>query len=457
MTQLAKIHFLGGVGTVTGSKFLIDLQEKKILIDCGVFQGLKELREQNWQELPFNASLIDVVLLTHGHLDHVGYLPRLVQQGFSGKIIGTAPTLAIAEIILNDSAKIYEEEAEKANKEKYTKHQPALPFFTKKDVEKTISFFESNQEDKWISLSENIKYRFQYNGHIIGATFIELDIYSKRFVFSGDIGRTDDYLLDNPKKPAWADFLFIESTYGNKLHPEENVEAVLTKIIKEVIDKKGNLIIPSFAVERLQMLMYVLWKLYKENKIPNIPIYVDSPMGNNVLDVFKRFSKWHKLSESEYNSMCNHINIIQSYRETWETIDNKVSKIVIAGSGMVTGGRVLTYLQQLIDETATTVLLVGYQAEGTRGRQLQDGASEIRFYGKYYPVKATIKSIESLSAHADQKGLLNWMSSIKNIPEKVYLIHGEPTSLDAFRVKIKNTYKWNVTIPKLNDIEEIMI
>ena len=457
MTQLAKIHFLGGVGTVTGSKFLIDLQEKKILIDCGVFQGLKELREQNWQELPFNASLIDVVLLTHGHLDHVGYLPRLVQQGFSGKIIGTAPTLAIAEIILNDSAKIYEEEAEKANKEKYTKHQPALPFFTKKDVEKTISFFESNQEDKWISLSENIKYRFQYNGHIIGATFIELDIYSKRFVFSGDIGRTDDYLLDDPKKPAWADFLFIESTYGNKLHPEENVEAVLTKIIKEVIDKKGNLIIPSFAVERLQMLMYVLWKLYKENKIPNIPIYVDSPMGNNVLDVFKRFSKWHKLSESEYNSMCNHINIIQSYRETWETIDNKVSKIVIAGSGMVTGGRVLTYLQQLIDETATTVLLVGYQAEGTRGRQLQEGASEIRFYGKYYPVKATIKSIESLSAHADQKGLLNWMSSIKNIPEKVYLIHGEPTSLDAFRVKIKNTYKWNVTIPKLNDIEEIMI
>jgi metallo-beta-lactamase family protein len=457
MTQLAKIHFLGGVGTVTGSKFLIDLQEKKILIDCGVFQGLKELREQNWQELPFNASLIDVVLLTHGHLDHVGYLPRLVQQGFSGKIIGTTPTLAIAEIILNDSAKIYEEEAEKANKEKYTKHQPALPFFTKKDVEKTISFFESNQEDKWISLSENIKYRFQYNGHVIGATFIELDIYSKRFVFSGDIGRTDDYLLDNPKKPAWADFLFIESTYGNKLHPEENVEAVLTKIIKEVIDKKGNLIIPSFAVERLQMLMYVLWKLYKENKIPNIPIYVDSPMGNNVLDVFKRFSKWHKLSESEYNSMCNHINIIQSYRETWETIDNKVSKIVIAGSGMVTGGRVLTYLQQLIDDTATTVLLVGYQAEGTRGRQLQEGASEIRFYGKYYPVKATIKSIESLSAHADQKGLLNWMSSIKNIPEKVYLIHGEPTSLDAFRVKIKNTYKWNVTIPKLNDIEEIMI
>ena len=457
MTQLAKIHFLGGVGTVTGSKFLIDLQEKKILIDCGVFQGLKELREQNWQELPFNASLIDVVLLTHGHLDHVGYLPRLVQQGFSGKIIGTAPTLAIAEIILNDSAKIYEEEAEKANKEKYTKHQPALPFFTKKDVEKTISFFESNQENKWISLSENIKYRFQYNGHIIGATFIELDIYSKRFVFSGDIGRTDDYLLDDPKKPAWADFLFIESTYGNKLHPEENVEAVLTKIIKEVIDKKGNLIIPSFAVERLQMLMYVLWKLYKENKIPNIPIYVDSPMGNNVLEVFRRFPKWHRLSDEDYKAMCNHVNIIQSFKETWETIDDKRAKIIIAGSGMVTGGRVLTYLQQLVDEPSTTILLVGYQAVGTRGRQLQEEAHEIRFYGKYYPVKATVKNIESLSAHADQKDLINWMSNIKNIPEKVFLIHGELTALDAFRVKIRETYHWNVVIPKLKDIEELMI
>jgi metallo-beta-lactamase family protein len=269
MVQFAKVHFFGAAGTVTGSKILIDVPEKKILIDCGVFQGLKELRENNWKELPFDVCLIDVVLLTHGHLDHVGYLPRLVKQGFSGKIIGSAPTLAIAEIILNDSAKIYEEDAEKANKEKYTKHKPALPFFTKEEAAKTITFFEVKQENEWVSLSENIKYRFQYNGHIIGATFIELDIYNKRFVFSGDIGRTNDYLLDDPKKPKWAYFLYIESTYGGKLHPKENVEAVLTKLIKEVIDKKGNLIIPSFAVERLQILMYVLWKLYKENKIPN--------------------------------------------------------------------------------------------------------------------------------------------------------------------------------------------
>jgi metallo-beta-lactamase family protein len=457
MDYFVKIHFLGASEVVTGSKFLIETTEKNILIDCGMFQGLKELRELNWKDLTVNVQTIDVVLLTHGHLDHVGYLPRLVQQGFKGVIIGTAPTLAIAEIILKDSAKIHEEEAEKANKENYSKHNPALPFYTLKDVEKTIKLFQVELIDKWITLSEHISYRFQYNGHIIGATFIELDINGKRFVFSGDIGRNNDYLLDNPKKPEWADFLFTESTYGNKLHPEEDLEALLSELIVDIIHKKGNLIIPSFAVERLQTLMYILWKLYQKNKIPNIPIFIDSPMGNNVLEVFNRFPKWHKLSSKDYHAMCAHVNINQSYKETWETIDNTRSKIIIAGSGMVTGGRVLTYLQQLIDEPSTTVLLVGYQAEGTRGRQLQDGAHEIRFYGKYYPVKATIKSIESLSAHGDQQDLLNWMKNIKNIPEKVFLIHGEPPALDAFKLKIKDTFNWNVCIPKLNDTESLMI
>lgn len=457
MENFAIINFLGASGVVTGSKYLIETSEKNILIDCGMFQGLKELRELNWTDLPVNVPSIDVVLLTHGHLDHVGYLPRLIKQGFNGKIMGTTPTLAIAEIILKDSAKIHEEEAEKANKEKYSKHQPALPFYTIKDAEKTIELFEAQLQDKWITLSEHISYRFQYNGHIIGATFIELNINNKRFVFSGDIGRNNDYLLNDPKKPEWADYLFIESTYGNKLHPKQDVEEILTEIILKTIEEKGNLIIPSFAVERLQTLMYILWQLYKKNKIPNIPIFIDSPMGNNVLSVFKRFPKWHKLSNDDYNAMCNHVNIVESYKETWGTIDDKRSKIVIAGSGMVTGGRVLTYLKQLIDEPSTTVLLVGYQAEGTRGRLLQEGAHEIRFFGKYYPVKATIKNIDSLSAHADQNDLINWMSAIKNSPEKVYLIHGEPTALEAFRVKIKDIYNWDVTIPKLSDVEKVVL
>lgn len=455
--EYAKVHFLGAAGVVTGSKFLIEALGHNILIDCGMFQGLKELRIRNWDDLPVDVPNIDIVLLTHGHLDHVGYLPRLVKQGFSGKIIGTAPTLSIAGIILRDSAKIHEEEAEKANEDKYTMHDPALPFYTFIEAEKTIQLFQIEIPGQWVTLTNEISYRFMFNGHIIGATFIELDIKGKRFVFSGDIGKRNDYLLDDPKRPEWADYLFIESTYGNKLHPDEDIETILSSLITETIQKKGNLIIPSFAVERLQTLMYILWKLYKKNRIPNIPIFVDSPMGNNVLEVFNQFPEWHKLSRSEYNAMCNHVNIVQSYKETWETIDDRRSKIIIAGSGMVTGGRVLTYLQQLIDEKSTMVLLVGFQAEGTRGRQLLEGAHEIRFFGKYHPVKASIKSVESLSAHADQKDLINWMSAIKNIPENVFLIHGEPTAIDAFRVKIQDTYKWHVSTPRLNEVVSLQL
>lgn len=455
--QKIKIYFLGASGTVTGSKFLIETTQKNILIDCGMFQGLKELREINWMDLPIDVPSIDVVLLTHGHLDHTAYLPRLVKQGFTGEITGTAPTLEVAEIILKDSAKIHEEEAFRANKEKYSKHHPALAFYTLKDVEKTLTYFKGQKKDTWISLSPDIQYRFQYNGHIIGATFIELNLFGKIFIFSGDIGRPDDLLLFPPQKPQWADFLFLECTYGNKLHPDDDVEEKLVMLIKDILRHNGTLIIPSFAVQRLQILMYLLYKLFKNNRIPNIPVYADSPMGNNVLSVFEHFPDWHKLPLREFYKLKDHINIVRSYKETWEVIDDPQPKIVIAGSGMVTGGRVLTYLKQLIDEPNTSVLLVGYQAEGTRGRQLQEGAHEIKLYGKYYPVKAKIHHIESLSAHADQSELLHWMDEIKNIPEKVFLIHGEAMALDVMRVKIKDKYKWQTQTPKLFRSEEIII
>ncbi len=455
--KTVKVHFLGASGTVTGSKFYLETPELNLMIDCGMFQGLKELRKLNWEPLTIDVSKIDFVLLTHGHLDHTGYLPRLVQEGFKGEIIGTSPTLAIAKIILLDSAKIHEEDAERANKEGYSKHKPALPFYTLKEAEKVIDLFKSAEKDEWILLSEHIRFKFKYNGHIIGATFIELEIFGKLFVFSGDIGRRNDFLLSPPERPKWADYLFIESTYGNKLHPQENVEEFLVSLVNKTIHDRGNLIIPSFAVERLQSLMYMLWQLYKKNKIPNIPIFIDSPMGNNVLSVFERFPEWHKLSIQEYHAMCNHFNIITSYADTWKTIDDSRPKIVIAGSGMVTGGRVLTYLKQLIDIPTTTVLLVGYQAEGTRGRQLWEGTHEVKIFGKYYPVKAKIQHLESLSAHADQKGLMDWMSDIKNLPEEVFLIHGEPTALDSFRVKIRDVYGWQTHTPKLNEVRELIL
>lgn len=454
---IVRIHFLGASGTVTGSKYYLETPELNLMIDCGMFQGVKELRQLNWEGLPIKVDQVDAVLLTHGHLDHTGYLPRLVKAGFKGKVIGTAPTLSITSIILRDSAKIHEEEAEQANKLGYSSHDPALPFYTVEEAEMAIDLFQAEEKDQWISLSANIRYRFRYNGHIIGATFIELEVFGKMFVFSGDIGRMGDAIMDDPQKPAWADYLFMESTYGNRLHPQENVEDILVGLIERTIHEKGTLIIPSFAVERLQSLMYMLWTLYKKNRIPNIPIFVDSPMGNNVLSVFESYPHWHKLPMNEYRAMCNHVNIIASYRETWKTIDDPRPKIVIAGSGMVTGGRVLTYLKQLIDEPSTTVLLVGYMAAGTRGRQLLEGAHELKFFGKYHPVKAKVAHLESLSAHADQQELISWLADIKNIPERVFLVHGEATALDVFRIKIRDTYGWNVHIPILNEAMEIVI
>jgi metallo-beta-lactamase family protein len=452
---MVKVHFLGASGTVTGSKFNLETAEKNILIDCGMFQGRKNLRVSNWEPLPVSVPLIDIVLLTHGHLDHTGYLPRLVKAGFKGEIIGTAPTLAITKIILLDSAKINEEEAEMANKEGYSKHKPALPLYSLEDAEKAIALFRTEHENQWIQLSENIRFKFRYNGHIIGSTFIELEISGKRFVFSGDVGRPNDILLDQPVQPKWADFLFVESTYGNKLHPQHNIEDKLVTLVNKTIYERGILLIPSFAVERLQSLMYIFWKLYKKNKIPNIPIFIDSPMGSNVLSIFERFPKWHKLSMKEYYAMCDHVHIIDSYKKTWETIDDPRPKIVVAGSGMVTGGRILTYLRQFLEKTNTNILLVGFMAEGTRGRALLEGAQELKIFGKFYSVKASVYHEESLSAHADQKELLDWMSSIKNIPERVFLIHGEQDALEGFKEQIENIYKWNVYIPNLFETIEL--
>lgn len=449
MKDEVKIHFLGASGTVTGSKFLLEAFGLNILIDCGMFQGLKELRELNWQNLPFAARKIDLVLLTHGHLDHTGSLPRLVKEGFRGEIIGTSPTLAIAGIILTDSAKIQQEDAERANQEHYSIHEPALPLYDEKDVAETILLFKTAKPEEWIEFSDKIKFRFRPNGHILGSTFIEMEIGKKIFVFSGDIGQEEDALLNPPLKPKRADYLFLESTYGDRLHPEEDPDMILKAAIEKTIDRQGILIIPSFAVERLQTLMYRIYKLHDKKLIPPIPLYIDSPMGNEVLLVFSRFMSWHKLSHDEFKRMRKSFRIITQYKDTWKTIEDRHPKVIIAGSGMVTGGRVLTYLRFFIEDPATQILLAGFQAEGTRGRQLLEGLPEVKIFGKYYNVKASVESINSLSAHADQKGLLNWIGEIKNKPERVFLIHGERKSADVLRVKIKDRFGWKCEIPHL--------
>ena len=452
-----KVHFLGASGTVTGSKFVVETPGFNFMVDCGMFQGLKELRLLNWEPLDFPAAQIDAVLLTHGHLDHTGYLPRLVLQGFKGPVIGSAPTLAIAAVIMEDSARIQEEEAERANVGGYSIHEPAQAFYTVDDALRTINLFKHTEIARWIQLAPGIKYKYEKNGHILGACYIEFDIYGKIFLFSGDIGRPKDLLLDAPNKPEWADYIFMESTYGNRLHPDVDTGKVLTDLILETLEKRGDLIIPSFAVERMQTLMYILFNLYRKKKIPTIPIFIDSPMGNKVYDIFRNFPEWHKITATDLNAMQEHFNVITSYKQTWDTIDDKRSKVIIAGSGMVTGGRVLTYLKYAISKPSTTLLLVGFQAEGTRGRELQEGIHEIKIFGEYLPVKARVLDIQSLSAHADQQELLDWLSHLKNIPENIFLIHGEEPAADGLRLKIKDVYKWHTHQPKLNEVVSFKI
>lgn len=458
MSKSVKIHFLGAAGTVTGSKYLLEFPGHTLMIDCGFFQGIKKLRELNWQQLPVQVEQIDTVLLTHGHLDHTGFLPRLTGMGFDGEIWGTAPTLDITEIILRDSAKIQEEDAERANKDGFTKHKPAKPLYTLLDVEKTLSRCIPKELSVWHHITGDIRVRFRYNGHILGATFIELDAYGKRFLFSGDVGRENDLLLRDPDKPKQADVLFLESTYGDRLHPNDDMAEKLETIIHSTLDKNGTLIIPSFAVERAQLLMFMIWRLKLQDKIPkSLPVFLDSPMGTNALAAFRKHHDWHKLSDDQTLRMSEQFHIVQSYAETWEIVDNPVPKIVIAGSGMVTGGRVLTYLQQYLKRESTTVLLAGYQAEGTRGRQLLNGADEIKFYGKYVPVKAQVDILDGLSAHADRDELIHWLSDIESAPEQVFLIHGEPQALDTLRLKLKDVLGWNSEIPDLYDIREISL
>jgi metallo-beta-lactamase family protein len=450
-TSEIKIQFLGAAGTVTGSKYFIHTTDKNILVDCGLFQGLKDLRLLNWKKLPVDAEKIDIVLLTHGHLDHTGYLPRFVKEGFSGPIWGTAPTLDIAKIILEDSARIQEEDAERANAEKFSKHKPAKPLYDTKDVEKTLPHFRAQPLDEWIEIDKEIYCRFRYNGHIIGATFIELKIGSKIIVFSGDIGREQDVLMYAPQKPEKANVVLIESTYGNRLHID-NAEERLAEIINKNALKQGTIIIPSFAVERTQSLMYLLWKLRKKGAIPNIPVYMDSPMGTNVLTVFENNLSWHKLSLDECREMCKDIKLIESIQETYKLAASGKPKIIIAGSGMASGGRVLTYFVQYLGNPSATVLLAGFQAEGTRGRALLEGAKEVKLYGKFFPVKATIENIEGLSSHADQKGLIEWLSKLNPNPEEIFIIHGEHEASLALKDKIKEIYNWNATIPVLNQV-----
>lgn len=451
-----KIQFLGGAGTVTGSKTLVEVEGKRLLIDCGLFQGLKELRKMNWMDFPIDPASLDAVVLTHAHLDHCGYLPLLVKKGFSGTIHCTRPTLNLTEVILKDSAKIQEEDAERATSHGYSKHEKAKPLYEVKDVIECMPLFEGHELNEWVILNEYMKFEFLNSGHILGGAFVNLIVNGKKVLFTGDIGRMEPMLLYPPKHVKEADYIVLESTYGDRNHDKsKDVKNELLEIINETIKNKGTLMIPSFAVERTQEIMYLIYKLRQERKFPNIDVFLDSPMGMNATNVFHQYHEWQKISTKEINEMYHDIIFIKDILQSKALVTDNKSKIVIAGSGMIEGGRILHYLNKHIENPNDTLLFVGFQGEGTRGRSIIEGDSEIKFFGQFRQVRCNIRSISTLSSHGDREEMMDWLRKFNSPPKTIFLNHGEPHQTEALRVKIQHELHWNVIVPKLQETFEL--
>jgi metallo-beta-lactamase family protein len=449
------IQFLGGAGTVTGSKFLVESGKDRVLVDCGLFQGLKELRLQNWAPFPVNPQSIDSVLLTHAHLDHCGYLPLLARNGFSGRVYCTAPTRDLCKVILYDSAKLQEEDAERANAGGYSKHSPAEPLYTAQDVKKALKLIRVVSRDEWIQVSKAIQARFTHSGHILGSSLIELKAPDATIAFTGDLGRSDPLILHPPDFIREADYVVVESTYGDRLHSPLSPLKELGRIVRETVDREGHVIIPAFAVGRTQDILFLLSTLRRQSQIPDVPVFLDSPMGIDATEIFTEHADWHRLLPGQVEHLRESVTLLKTRQESEDLLRRKESSIVIAGSGMLTGGRVLTHLARRLPDARNTVVLVGYQPAATRGSLLKNGITELKIYGQYIPVRARIEEISTLSAHADQKDIIRWLGHIKTPPKQVFIVHGEPQGSDALRVRIGDALGWKSVTPKQGEKFEL--
>ncbi|MEN5193260.1 MBL fold metallo-hydrolase [Sphingobacterium faecium] len=442
------LESLGSAGTVTGAKHLLKTPELNILIDCGLFQGIKSLRQQNWEPLHIDAARIDVVLLTHAHLDHCGYLPLLVKNGFKGKIYMSEPTMALTRLILLDSAKLQEEEAEHANKHNYSKHHPAKPLYTIDEAKASFRYFVAVPENVAIQLNQKCTAIFKLVGHILGACSILVNCYGKNILFSGDIGRVYSNTLPAPDFFEQAEYVVMESTYGDRLHGQVDIYTEIADCINETIRNSGNLIIPSFAVGRAQELLYIIHILKLQGRIPaHVQVVLDSPMGASATEIYSRFAdRYLRVAKEEWLEVIKHININKEYSGTIHIVNDHRSKIIVAPSGMLSGGRVLEYLKHDLGRKENTIMIIGFQAEGTRGRALLNHAHELKIHGRYYPVQAKIAAVLGLSAHADQTELINWLRQLKQVPKLVMLVHGEYCALEALRVKVKDELHTDVKV-----------
>lgn len=433
-----EIGFIGAAQTVTGSKHLVLYKDIQILIDCGMFQGPKDLREMNWSGFPFDPQKTDAVILTHAHVDHCGALPLLVKKGFKGPIYCTDATLELTKIILLDAAKIQEEDAEYANKKGYSKHKPALPLYTTDDVIKTLPLLTPIKLHAETSIGE-LKFKLYNAGHILGATSVFLKSPDASIYFSGDLGRSQDPLMWPPEPPQDADYIVMESTYGNKRHSDIPSKDVLKKCILEAVHRKSVLLIPSFAVGRAQNMLYEIIQLKRDGEIPSqLPVYLNTPMGEEVSSLYESFAQYHRLGNGQFAEIMSEVHSVKTTEDSKNLNDHpQGSMVIVAASGMLTGGRVLHHLKALGGDPKNILLLAGFQSTGTRGRSLLEGQKEIKIHGMYHEINCEIISSDSFSAHADQDDLIAWLKNLKNKPKKVFLVHGEPESMEALSIKIK--------------------
>lgn len=444
-----KVKFLGGAQSVTGSKFLLAVDEYKILIDCGLFQGLKELRLRNWDEFPIDVNDIDVIILTHAHLDHSGYVPRMVKQGYKKNVICTEPTADLLEIMWMDSAKLQEEEAEFAKQKGYSKHHNPLALYNQKDAEAALKTVIPKAFDKFFDLTENIQVKFHPAGHILGAASVEIILkgaeQDKNIVFSGDLGRESDPVLFPPTVFQKSDVVFLESTYGNRLN---DVAKVQDELKQQILDhmNEGVILIPAFTVGRTQNILFYIHELMKTGQIPHLPVYIDSPMAISVTSLYKRHSDQHRIQNKNiFNNKNFHYIRENEQSRTLDAIENRA--IIISASGMLTGGRILRHLFKRLGNKNDLLLMVGFQAIGTRGRDILEGKENVKIYGEEVPIKCHFVKIDGLSAHADQKELLAWYAKFEQALKLTFLVHGEPEALTALKAKLEEQGAKNVFIP----------
>ncbi len=448
-----RLRFLGAAGTVTGSKYVLEGGRSSIMVDCGLFQGLKQLRLRNRAPLQVDPRALNAVLLTHGHLDHTGYLPVLVKNGFKGPIYCTKPTRDLCEILLRDSARLQEEDAKFANRHGFSKHKPALPLYTVQDADRALARMQAVDFDERITVASGMTAAFLPAGHMLGAASVRVEAQGRSVLLSGDLGRDDDPILHAPRRGSTADYVVVESTYGNRLHDKSDPQEMLAAVLKRTFARGGIVVIPSFAVGRAQTLMYLIHLAKQASQIPDVPVFLDSPMAIDATEIFHRHRSLHRLSQEQCEAMCKAARIVNSADESKWLDSRRMPMVIIAGSGMATGGRVVHHIKALGGDPRNTILFAGFQAAGTRGAAMVAGADSVKIHGQYVPIKAEVVNLGMLSAHADREEILGWLSSLQHEPRKVFITHGEPTAADAMRLAIEERLGWVCTVPDHGDNE----